>query len=189
MTAILIDGPSAEPVSLAEAKAFLRLDHDDEDGLVAALVTAARLHVEAATRRLLLTQNWRIVRDRWPGDAGIVPIPLAPLQSVGAVRLFPGEGAAETVPSADYWLDAASTPARLVAKRGGFRAPGRHVAGIEIDVVAGYGDAADVPEPLRQAIRLLVAHWFEDRLLVGAAELLLPKTVEALIAPYRVLCP
>lgn len=187
MTAILIDGPAAEPVSLAEAKAFLRLDHDDEDGLVAALVTAARLHVEAATRRLLVTQNWRIVRDRWPG--GIVPIPLVPLQSVSAVRLFPDEGAAETVPSADYWLDAASTPARLVAKRGDFRTPGRQVAGIEIDVVAGYGDAADVPEPLRQAIRLLVAHWFEDRLLVGAADLLLPKTVDALIGPYRMLAP
>jgi uncharacterized phiE125 gp8 family phage protein len=186
MSAILIDGPGAEPVSLAEAKAFLRLEHDDEDGLVAALITAARLHVEAATRRLLVTQNWRIVRDRWPG--GIVPIPLAPLQSVVGVRLFPEEGAAATVPSADYWLDAASTPARLVARRG-FREPGRPVAGIEIDVVAGYGDAAEVPEPLRQAIRLLVAHWFEDRLLVGAADLLLPKTVDALIAPYRVLAP
>ncbi len=186
MSAILIDGPEAEPVSLAEAKAFLRLEHDDEDGLVAALITAARLHIEAATRRLLVTQNWRIVRDRWPG--GIVPISLAPLQSISAVRLFPAEGDAETLPASEYWLDAASTPARLVARRG-FPSPGRPVAGIEIDVVAGYGDAADVPEPLRQAIRLLVAHWFEDRLLVGAADLLLPKTVDALIAPYQVLVP
>jgi hypothetical protein len=64
---------------------------------------------------------------------------------------------------------------------------GARISGIEIDVVAGYGDAADVPEPLRQAIRLLVAHWFEDRMLVGAAEAPLPKTVDALIAPYRVL--
>ena len=36
-------------------------------------------------------------------------------------------------------------------------APGRAVAGIEIDVVAGYGAPADVPSPLRQAILMLVA--------------------------------
>ena len=68
-------------------------------------------------------------------------------------------------------------------------APGRLAAGIEIDVVSGYGDdAADVPQPLRQAIRLLVAHWYENRGLaaVGAVTVL-PSTVAALIAPYRML--
>ena len=35
----------------------------------------------------------------------------------------------------------------------------------------GYGDAAgDVPEPLRQAIRLLVAHWYENRGLVALGD-------------------
>ena len=47
-------------------------------------------------------------------------------------------------------------------------APGRPAPGIELDVMVGYGDAAvDVPEPLRQAIRLLIAHWYENRGLVS----------------------
>ena len=57
-------------------------------------------------------------------------------------------------------------------------------------MTVGYGDAAiDVPEPLRQAIRLLVAHWYENRgLIVPAASIaVLPATVAALIAPYRML--
>jgi uncharacterized phiE125 gp8 family phage protein len=70
-------------------------------------------------------------------------------------------------------------------------APGRIAAGIELDVSVGYGDAAtDVPEALRQAIRLLAAHWYENRGLVitGVAQVAaLPSTVAALIAPYRML--
>lgn len=185
MTALLIDGPAGEPLPLAEAKAFLRLEHDAEDGLVRALITAARLHVEAATRRLLMTQRWRLVLDRWP--RGHLPIPLSPLRSVEAVRVFSEDGAPSAIPAADWSVDAAPFAARLFAKSGRFADPGRRVAGIEVDVVVGYGDAAAVPEPLRQAIRLLVAHWFEERLIVGQAGPPLPRTVDALIAPYRVL--
>ena len=75
--------------------------------------------------------------------------------------------------------------------RGGrTRVSSRIGAGIELDVTAGYGDAAiDVPEPLRQAIRLLVAHWYENRGLIasGTTTSVLPSTVAALLAPYRVL--
>ena len=68
-------------------------------------------------------------------------------------------------------------------------APGRLALGIELDVVVGYGDAAvDVPEPLRQAIRLLIAHWYENRGLAALGTVtVLPTTVAALIAPYRML--
>jgi uncharacterized phiE125 gp8 family phage protein len=67
--------------------------------------------------------------------------------------------------------------------------PGRLAAGIELDVTVGYGDAAtDVPEPLRQAVRLLVAHWYENRGLAAIGTVtVLPTTVAALIAPYRML--
>ena len=49
--------------------------------------------------------------------------------------------------------------------------------------------AADVPQPLRQAIQLLVAHWYENRglIAVGQTVAVLPATVAAMIAPYRVL--
>jgi uncharacterized phiE125 gp8 family phage protein len=68
--------------------------------------------------------------------------------------------------------------------------PGRVAAGIELDIDAGYGDAAtDVPEPLRQAIRVLVSHWYENRGVVAApgGGAGLPQSVAAGVAPYRVL--
>jgi uncharacterized phiE125 gp8 family phage protein len=69
------------------------------------------------------------------------------------------------------------------------RQPGRSAAGIELDVSAGYGAAAiDVPEPLRQAIRLLAAHWYENRGVVALGQtsaVTLPVSVPALLAPYR----
>jgi uncharacterized phiE125 gp8 family phage protein len=64
------------------------------------------------------------------------------------------------------------------------------VGGIELDVEVGYGDALfDVPEPLRQAVRVLVAHWYENRGLIAAGQsvAVLPESVNALIKPYRVL--
>jgi uncharacterized phiE125 gp8 family phage protein len=63
-------------------------------------------------------------------------------------------------------------------------------AGIELDVELGYGaTASDVPDALRHAIRMLVAHWYENRGLaaIGASTAMLPGGLGALIAPYRVL--
>ena len=62
--------------------------------------------------------------------------------------------------------------------------PGRAWGGVVIEVRAGFGASPEsVPEPLRQAIRLLVARWFENR--GDAASSLLPPDVQALIAPFR----
>ena len=66
MTAALITGPALEPVSLADVKAHLRVDTDDEDALLTAAIVSARVHVEAVTRRVLIEQSWRVYLDRWP---------------------------------------------------------------------------------------------------------------------------
>jgi uncharacterized phiE125 gp8 family phage protein len=78
----------------------------------------------------------------------------------------------------------------LAFAAGALPAPGRIVAGIELDVEVGYGDApADGPEDLRQAIRALVAHWYENRGLIatGGSVAVLPQSVAALLGTYRVL--
>ena len=66
MIPILIAGPALEPVSLAEAKAWLRIDGSDEDALISTLVTSARLVLEAHTHQLFLEQSWKILYDAWP---------------------------------------------------------------------------------------------------------------------------
>ncbi|MEP2164192.1 MAG: head-tail connector protein, partial [Nisaea sp.] len=77
MTAALITGPALEPVSLADVKAHLRVDASDEDALLTAAIVSARVHVESATRRVLIEQGWRIYYDAWPRRR-IVRLPVAP---------------------------------------------------------------------------------------------------------------
>jgi uncharacterized phiE125 gp8 family phage protein len=188
MPSILLAGPAVEPVTLADAKQFIRVEHDDDDDVIAALIAGARIHVEAQTRRALITQSWRLTRDVWP-VTGCMPLLPVPVATLDAVRIIRSDDTTLTLALAGFALDRSAAPARL-AIRGAPPAPEKPIAGIEVDITCGYGDAgADVPQPLRQAIRLLVAHWYENRglIAVGHDVAVLPLTVAALIAPYRVL--
>jgi len=189
MTAALITPPALEPVALADAKAHLRLDTDDDDQLVTAAIVAARVHVEALTRRLLIEQGWRVWLDRWPGNNAISLRP-APLIAVDSITVYDADGSPTVIDSDDYEVDAASVPGRLVLTGGAPAIARKAVNGIEIDVTAGYGaSSVDVPAPLRQAIMMLVAHWYEHRGAVGhdMAGSVPPHGFDALIAPYRIL--
>jgi uncharacterized phiE125 gp8 family phage protein len=187
MPATLLIPPSAEPWSVAEAKAFLRVEHGDDDAIVAALIAAARGRVEAMTRRALLVQRWRFVLDRWPANGRLDPR-MGPLRSVIAARVFDAAGGAHGIDVETFVVDAA---ANIIASPfWAMPLPGRATAGIELDVELGYGAlATDVPDDLRHAIRMLVAHWYENRGLVatGTTVAVLPAGLDALVAPYRVL--
>ena len=189
MPAILLTVPALEPLSLQEAKAYLRVEIDDDNDLIAALIVSARVHTEARTRRALIAQTWRLTLNAWPESVRIALLP-APLRSLTAVRVYRSDGTSDAVSPDAFTLDRATAPALVSFAPGAVPLPGRTTAGVEIEFVAGYGEAAaDVPGALRQAIRLLVAHWYENRGLVavGQSTNVLPETVAALIAPYVVL--
>ncbi len=186
MASILLTAPAVEPVTLDEARAFLRVETNDDDEVIAALVSGARIHVEAQTRRALITQGWRISADAWPDD-GRLQVRPAPLKTLDAARVYDFDSAAHEVDTQAFVPDLANSV--LIFAPWALPAPGRLSAGIELDVTVGYGDAVvDVPEALRQAIRLLTAHWYDNRGLAALGTVtVLPSTVAALIAPYRVL--
>jgi uncharacterized phiE125 gp8 family phage protein len=188
MPLILTSGPATEPVTLADAKAHLRVDGTAEDTLIASLIVTSRLHVEAAAGLAAITQSWSWYIDAWPAGHAL-KLPLRPIQSIAAVRLYDEAAAATTLDSATYFLDGAAAPPRLVRHRAlPWPKPGRIANGIEIAFTAGFGPAAvDVPSPIRHAILLLVAHWHEHRspLEPGAQPEPLPDMVSDLLAPYR----
>lgn len=186
MPSILLTPPAAEPLSLAEAKAFLRVETTDDDPLVAALISAARLHVETRTGLALVTQSWRMVLDCWPANGRIAVRPV-PLQALAAARVFDFDGQSRAVDLQAFVVDASTSTLSFIPWA--LPMPTRIAAGIELDITAGFGDAAsDVPEPLRQAIRLFVAHWYENRATVAGAEAVAaPANASALIASYRML--
>ena len=187
MALVMTSGPAIEPVTIADAKAHMRIDNAAEDVLIGSLILTSRLHVEAALSVAMITQMWTLVLDRWPsGDT--VEIPLSPLQAVPAVRVKNASGVGVVVPPTNYLVDIASRPPRLVWNQAWRPDPGVAVNGIEIDLTAGFGiGATSVPAPLKHAILLLVAHWYEHRdpVVIGASEARIPDAVTDLIAPFR----
>lgn len=68
MPARLVTPPSSEPVTLADAKAHLRLEETRDDAYVQACITAARQHIEQVCWRGLLLQTWRLERGSFRGN-------------------------------------------------------------------------------------------------------------------------
>jgi uncharacterized phiE125 gp8 family phage protein len=187
MRRYIVNSPTVEPLTLAEAKHWLRVDHNDDDGLISSLITAARERIEARTGRTLMAQLWRVVLDQWPVD-GRLALPIMPVLSITAVRLLDSNNSPANVASTLYSLEAGLEPAILVVAN--VPQPGRLRNGIEIDVVAGYGiTAAQCPQPLRHAMRLLVSQAYGLRGPERAEEGFISSAndIEALIAPYRML--
>jgi uncharacterized phiE125 gp8 family phage protein len=184
MTLFRTLGPEAEPVTLAEAKANLRIDHDSEDELIAGLIRAAREEVESTTSVAMIDQTWRLAVDELP-ETDTLRLRRGPVKQVLAVTLYGTDGEAEVLDPAGYQLDALSTPARLhFSER---PAQLRAMNGIEVDFVAGHGESGtDVPDLLKRAVLMLVAHWFEFRAAFGAQDqpVSLPDGYRRLVAAH-----
>lgn len=186
MPARLLTGPVVEPWTVEEAKAFLRVTTEDDDAVIAALIASARGQIEALTRCAMLTQIWRCSRDAWPAD-GRIALRIGPLRQLIAARTYDAAGNAHAIDAASFVVDAAAGV--IAAPNWSLPQPGRSLAGIELDITLGFGDAAaDVPQLLRHAVRTLVAHWYENRGLaaIGASVAMLPGSVAAMIASCRV---
>lgn len=206
----LVTPATLDPVTVDEMKAHARLDEVGEGAeFMSAMISAATAAVQEYTRRALLTETWRLTLDRWPGSAtddwwtgvrdGIwaqyegssVLIRKAPFVAVSSVKTVAEDGT-ETTWSSDNWYATTESGFGRLAKRTGqtwplIVTPVRQVGGIRITFTAGYGaEPQSVPSPIRHAIKMLAAHYYENRELAGSSAEL-PLTVSSLISKYRVL--
>jgi uncharacterized phiE125 gp8 family phage protein len=187
MALVMTAAPATEPISLAEAKAHLRVDATDEDALIGSLISAGRLLVERTMGLALITQGWSYYLDHWPQSC-CISLPLAPVQAVSAVTLYDADDAPTVFDAGSYAVDVMSEPARSVLQGATPSVATRVFNGFKVAFTAGFGDAAeDVPAPIRHAVTLLVAHWFERRepVVLGAGPQEVPATVAGLLQPYR----
>jgi uncharacterized phiE125 gp8 family phage protein len=201
MATVQTSAPVVEPVSLLDVKAHLRIDTADEDSLLQSLIMTARLHIEVALGLALITQTWSCYFDQWPStqepraatlhrppslDALIIPI--SPIKSIDAIRVYADDGTFIALPLTGFLMDVVSRRARVVRRFAtALPAPGRKLNGIEVAVTAGFGaTSADIPAPIRQAHLLLVAHWYEHRdpAEIGTPEARVPAAVSSLLAPW-----
>lgn len=161
---VLVTPPSAEPLTLDEARAHLLLNTTDGDEDLAAKVAGARIDAESFCGRQFVTATWRLTLDRFP-DGPEIALPRPPVQSVTAVRYLDADGVLQTWSAANYFTALAGTPARVVRKPSvswPTTQEGRPEA-VQIEFVAGYGGPTAVPEDLRDAIRLILGDRWANR--------------------------
>lgn len=185
MTYILTTPPTAEPITLVQVKAHLRLDDDHEDALLTSLITTAREHLERETGLCLLSQTWRLCIDLWPRD-GILKIVKYPVQAIQNVMVYDQTGAPVEVSLEDHLLDGEGRPARLWLRDP--PVPGQVMNGIEIEFIAGFGESGvEVPDGLKRALLLHVAFMFAYRGVVSLEQQPagVPDGYERLIGSYR----
>jgi len=187
LTPVRTVGPAVPVVTVAEMVAHARANAVD-NALLEAYVGAATAHFDGWTGvlgRCLINQQWRIGLGAWPACRTIrLPFPDV---SAAAVVYSDADDAEQTVDAAlvERGHDALGAFLRL---KDDFSAPTLYddrLDPVRVTFTAGFGAAAtDVPQPLRVAIMMLAAHWYETREAAGDAMMSVPFGVDMLAAPY-----
>ncbi|MDK4704325.1 head-tail connector protein [Rhizobium sp. CNPSo 4062] len=188
MRVVVIEAPT-EIITLDEAKRFLLVDQavTEDDDLIRSFILAATQWLDGPAGwlgRALGVQVLEWQRCDWPSNRELLPFP--PEIEILSIKYVDPDGVEQTWPfPAPLYFD------DLPAVRG-------HEGDVKIRYRAGYGkqnpdDPTNwvnaVPEPIRIAIKMLVAQWYnvrEPTVVSGQQPLSMPFAVEALLSTYRV---
>lgn len=166
MSNVLVTGPETEPIGLDEAKTHLRVDVVDDDAYINSLIVVARRTCEQIANKKFINQTWNLLMDSFPTSMEIrLPKSLSPLVSVTHVKYFDEADQESTFNAGNYVVDIYSQPARIILKRDATWPTDvlRVANGVEVQVVVGFGDEPDLPQEYKQAMMLLIGHWYENR--------------------------
>ena len=185
----LVTAPAALPITLAEAKAQLRIEHDDDDAYINRLIDVGVVTVDAkgVLGQPMISQTWALWMSATPLYE--VALPLGPVQSVSAVKYYDTDGTLQTDTLSNYDVFGRSMN-KTIKPKTGFAWPvaQQRSDAIKIEFVAGFGAAAsDVPDTIRHAMLMLVSFWYENREneLIGVTSKTLPFGFEDLLNLHR----
>ena len=183
----LTSGPAVEPDTTAEAKEEMRIDFSDHDTKIGTLITAARRWAEDYTRRAFITQTWVQRMDYFPNN--LIELAKPPVQSVTSIQYIDTDGDTQTWAASSYIVDTKAIRCRITPEWGDWWPSERDIMNaVIITFVSGYGAAAsNVPEEIRQAILMLVSHWYDHSGIVSDRQMHnIPLAAERLLHPFRV---
>jgi uncharacterized phiE125 gp8 family phage protein len=183
---VLLQGPAAPVVTVAEAQLQTRSENPQETGLLTSLAAAATAQAEAYCRRRFVTQRWRATLEAFPAGALVLPHP--PLASVESVTYVDRDGVVQTLAGTEYIVRTAETPGEIVPAYGTLWPAARDVVdAVAVEFTCGYGDPAAVPEPIKRAVLLIVGTLYANRETVAPTAMQeIPHSAEWLLGPFRV---
>ncbi len=181
--------PFTYSISLAEIKNHLRILDSDNDSYLLSLLPVSTAYCETILGRRLISQQWRLWLDGWQR---IIKLPFPPVITVDAIKYYDLENTLQTLPITDYETDLIDEPAKV--KLLNRPAVINNYNAAYIDFTCGYGEAgSDVPSPIRQALLMLIGHYYMNRqdILVSFGggppiALTVPKAADALLNLHAV---
>jgi len=171
--------PTAEPLSLEEAKLHLRVENAEDDTLIGTLISAAREAAETFLGRMIPERQFEIVLDRYPETP--YRLPLLPVKSVVSIVCVLEDGSEIPLGEGTFRIAAGD---RLIVDDWPQGTPRTYDA-LTITVTAG---TETVPARWKQAMLLVIGHWYEHRESVNVGNIVneLPQGFEMLLWPDRV---
>lgn len=184
-----------EPVSYDEAAEHLRVDTNDDRAYINELLKAAREYVEGITGVATVSATYRLTAPDWDSitiknnRASIIQLDRTPLISISSVKYIAEDASTLTTISSGNYSAISVTDPGAVFFASDYELPTPNPErpdAIQIEFVAGYADLCDTPPLIRHAIKMLVAHWYENRLPVAAVNLTpIPMTLRDIIHNQR----
>lgn len=174
--------PTEEPLSLEEAKLHLREDGVGQNTLISTLIIVARRYVETYLNQQLVTATWALTLDQFPSlgqkdkgfawsyfDGEAIRPPMPPLIAVSSIVYIATDGTSTTLAASLYQVDAKARPGRIEpAYQEVWPATRSILNAVTVTYTAGYGAASAVPQTIKQAMKILIAFDYFNRVPVAA---------------------
>lgn len=185
----IVTAPTIEAITVAQASDHVRVDSAADQEYIAALIPVGRQYVEDMTGKVCSRATFRVVAASWESLGGkTLSIMRSPLVAVTSVKYYSGWGTSQTTMTVntDYIVCAATEPG-IIQLATDPPAVATRPDAIEIIFTAGPERPEQSPPALRHAIKMMVAHLYEERVPVSVQELKeIPHSLHALIENQRI---
>jgi uncharacterized phiE125 gp8 family phage protein len=183
--------PAMEPITRDDAAQHVRIDSPEDLEYLAALVSVAREYIEGLTGRVAVLSELLVVAPSWASflgrSADTIKIMRTPLVSVTSIKYYaPDASELTTMASEDYRVITSTEPG-LIQITGEFPSVDARPDAIQITFKAGNPKPCDSSPMLRHAMKMVVAHLYEQRVPIAFAQAHeLPHTLNAIVSNLKI---